>query len=96
VSRRLKAALEDLLSVTPPERRPPLEDQLALLEAAVAQKSGSGDRREPLTADRQGIGSADELQVPRVSLIDADESGNDLGPVGAASSAVADQVHRGH
>jgi uncharacterized membrane protein len=94
VSRRLKAALEDLLSVAPPERRPPLEDQLALLEAAAAQKSGSGDRREPLTADMQGIGSAEELQVPRVALIGADETGNDRGPVGAASPAGADQPPR--
>jgi uncharacterized membrane protein len=94
ISRRLTAALEDLLSVAPLERRPPLERQRTLLEAAVAEKSGSGGQREPLTADMQGIGSADELQVPRLSLIGVDATGNDCGPVGAASSAGADQPPR--
>jgi uncharacterized membrane protein len=95
ISRRLTAALEDLLSVAPLERRPPLERQRTLLEAAVAETSSSGDRREPLTADMQGIGSADELQVPRVSLIGENKTGNNFGPDGAASSAGADQLDRG-
>ncbi|MEJ7741135.1 MAG: DUF2254 family protein [Nocardioidaceae bacterium] len=40
VSRRLKAALDDLLTVAPPERRPALEHQLALL-------GRTGFRRSP-------------------------------------------------
>lgn len=39
IARRLKAALDDLLSVAPPQRHPPLERQLALLAAAAAGKS---------------------------------------------------------
>ncbi len=35
-TRRLKAALEDLLTVAPADRRAPLERQLELLDAAVA------------------------------------------------------------
>ncbi|MBA2520385.1 MAG: DUF2254 domain-containing protein, partial [Chloroflexia bacterium] len=87
VSRRLKAALEDLLSVAPPERRAPLERQLALLEAAVATASGSAELSRSLTADRQGIGSADELQVPRLSLIGSDKSKRSDRAAAAAATA---------
>ncbi len=87
VTRRLKVALEDLLSFAPPERRAPLEPQLALLEAAVATASGSAEPIRSLTADRQGIGSADELQVPRLSLIDSDTSERSDRAAVAASTA---------
>ena len=61
VSRRLEAALKDLLTV-PPDRRPALEHQLALLRssAAVAALDDS-DRKAALVPDPSGIGSAADL-----------------------------------
>jgi uncharacterized membrane protein len=75
ITRRLKAALEDLLTVAPSDRRPPLERQLELLEAAAAANDEPGDDHVPITADRQGIGSAAELQLPRLILIGGDRTG---------------------
>jgi uncharacterized membrane protein len=65
VSRRMKAALDDLLSVAPPERRPALERQLALLDelASVAAHSPA-DREGAMDPDAAGIGSADRLVTP--------------------------------
>lgn len=63
ITRRLKAALEDLLAVAPPERRPPLERQLRLLEAAEAESDAPRDADSQIPADRQGIGSSRELQT---------------------------------
>lgn len=62
VSRRLAAALSDLLLVAPPERRPALEQQYALLKerAAVAAHTGA-DRRTALEPDPSGLGSACDL-----------------------------------
>jgi uncharacterized membrane protein len=57
VSRRLTAAFDDLLGIAPPERRPAVERQRDLLEAAhgeVHQRGGDGSF--DLRADRQGIG----------------------------------------
>jgi uncharacterized membrane protein len=66
VARRLFAALEDLLAVAPAERRPPLERQRDLLEAAV--EDAYDDAREAAAArmpDVQGIGSgADVATAP--------------------------------
>jgi uncharacterized membrane protein len=59
VSRRLIAALDDLLTVAPPDRRAALEQQLALLCGEVDE--GAHDDRArafALTADVQGIGVA--------------------------------------
>jgi uncharacterized membrane protein len=59
VSRRLKSALNDLLTVAPPERVPILEEQLELLESAT--KSLMVDERDvrmALREDREGIGAA--------------------------------------
>ena len=68
VTRRLVAALEDLRTVAPPERRPPLERELRLLTAAVHRHyDDENDARAALTADSQGIGSGldlDGLEVP--------------------------------
>lgn len=61
VARRLKSALADLLSVAAPERRAPLERQLAMLEALFAAASTSEDRAVGLVADPSGIGSAVDL-----------------------------------
>ncbi|MFD8246612.1 DUF2254 family protein [Nocardia sp. NPDC059691] len=61
-SRRLRAALEDLLTVAPPERHPPLERQLDVLVAAVHRSyDDQRDRRAALVADQQGIGSGADL-----------------------------------
>jgi uncharacterized membrane protein len=59
VSRRLYAALGDLMEVAPPERRPPLEEQHELLTAAVDRLELDGrDLRSAKTPDRQGFGSS--------------------------------------
>lgn len=59
VARRLRSALDDLLAVAPPERRPPLEEQRSLLDAAAAEALGD-DREVDLntSSDGQGIGRA--------------------------------------
>jgi uncharacterized membrane protein len=59
VARRLKAALIDLMSVAPAERRPVLEQQLSLLESATT--SSFHDERDARIAsqpDERGIGAA--------------------------------------
>lgn len=57
VTRRMRAALEDLVGMVPEERRGPLREQLSLLEQAVERKTDDTRVREfALTADRQGIG----------------------------------------
>lgn len=63
VTRRLKAALDDLLTVAPADRRAPLERQLDLLDAAVAANDWpEAERSDGLESDTQGIGSARELR----------------------------------
>jgi uncharacterized membrane protein len=65
VARRLRAALEDLLTVAPAERRPPLERQLALLEAGVRRSyEDDADMRTALVPDMQGIGSGPDVMEP--------------------------------
>ncbi len=57
VSRRLRAALEDLRDHVPDDRRPPVEEQLSLLDDAVADVRGAGWRPEAITSpDPLGIG----------------------------------------
>jgi uncharacterized membrane protein len=63
VVRRLKDAVEDLLTVAPLERRAPLERQLDLLQAAVAKNDWLDADRPDVSSDRQGIGSAKELRT---------------------------------
>ncbi len=59
VSRRLGAALEDLLLVAPPERRAPLQLQLDLLgETSSRAALTATDREAAVVADVSGIGSA--------------------------------------
>jgi len=58
IPRRIRSAIEDLLEIAPPDRRPPLERQLKLLEAQVDQEYDADEQIERAnTADRQGIGS---------------------------------------
>jgi uncharacterized membrane protein len=65
VARRLRAALEDLIGVAPPERRPPLDRQLELLEAAVRRSyEDEADVRAALVPDMQGIGSGPDVMAP--------------------------------
>lgn len=57
VARRLRAALDDLLTISPPERRPPLKEQLQLLETAARERlSDERDRQYASRGDRSGIG----------------------------------------
>lgn len=63
VTRRLRAALEDLLTIAPADRRSPLERQLELLDAAVADNDWTDtERSDMVSGDPQGIGSARELR----------------------------------
>jgi uncharacterized membrane protein len=62
VARRLRAALEDLLAVAPPERRQPLEHQLRLLDAGVRRAfDDDADIRTAFVPDLQGIGSGPDV-----------------------------------
>jgi len=59
ISRRLLAALHDLLDVAPVERRPVLEEQVELLQQAIgALPRDQRDLDMSLTPDVQGIGVA--------------------------------------
>ncbi len=65
VSRRLSSALHDLLHIAPPERRPPLSHQLALLtELAAARSVTDTDQEQATIPDPSGLGSAKELVKP--------------------------------
>ena len=62
VTRRLRAALDDLKVVAPPERQQPLDAQIKMLESAV--RSAVDDEEEAriaLVPDRQGIGSGEDM-----------------------------------
>jgi uncharacterized membrane protein len=62
VARRLRAALEDILTVAPPARRRALERQLHLLEAGVRRAfKDDADVRTALVGDLQGIGSGPDV-----------------------------------
>jgi uncharacterized membrane protein len=65
VARRLRAALDDLRTVVSPERRPPLDRQLDLLDAAVRRAyDDAADVANALVADMQGIGSGPDVMSP--------------------------------
>jgi uncharacterized membrane protein len=69
IARRMCAALEDLMAIAPPERRPPLERQHRLLEAAVRRAyDDDEDVRAALVPDLQGIGSGPDVMVPSSAL----------------------------
>jgi len=62
VARRLRAALEDLRTVASPERRPPLDRQLKLLDQAVRRAYADDvDVDAALVPDMQGIGSGPDV-----------------------------------
>jgi uncharacterized membrane protein len=60
VNRRLRAMLEHLIAALPESRRPPLEEELALLGSAVEQGfRDEADRKRARVADYQGVGGSD-------------------------------------
>jgi uncharacterized membrane protein len=58
IPRRLAAALEDLIRLAPPDRRPPLEERLRRVHERAAQ--------DEVVADQEGIGSGADLASARV------------------------------
>lgn len=56
VVRRMRAILDDLLSVAPPRRRACLDEQLRMLDAAAAEFDWSEDRRLAGSSNPRGIG----------------------------------------
>lgn len=62
VTRRLKEALDDLMTIVPAERRAPLETQLELLAGAVAENDWPESERNQVVGDAQGIGSGKEIR----------------------------------
>jgi uncharacterized membrane protein len=57
IARRMRAALEDLLTVAPPERRGPLQQQLDQLQAgSQSALNGASDQKRALRADSRGVG----------------------------------------
>jgi uncharacterized membrane protein len=60
VDRRLRALLEHLIGELPAERRPPLEEELALLSRSVERGfSDEADRKRAAVADYQGVGGSE-------------------------------------
>jgi uncharacterized membrane protein len=75
LTRRLCAMLEDLLTVAPPDRRPPLREQLLLVQAASERSfADRADREAAVVPDQQGIGSGPD----GVSAADGAEPGSKL------------------
>jgi uncharacterized membrane protein len=66
VVRRLRAMLEDLLDMVPEERKPPLQQQLELIERAVPRSFADPEDRERASiGDYQGVGSSRETGYRR-------------------------------
>ena len=66
IARRLRAALEDIWTVAPADRRPPLERQLRLLRAHAGEElSDEEDRCAALRPDQLGIGSGPDVAWPQ-------------------------------
>ena len=60
VSRRLRAMLEHLIAILPPARHAALQQELAMLNSAVARKfPDEEDRRRANVSDYQGVGGSD-------------------------------------
>jgi uncharacterized membrane protein len=74
VTRRLRAALEDLLSAAPPDRHEPLQRQLRLLEAGVHRAFDEDEDDAAMShPDVQGIGSGPDLMQPMKKIEQFDE-----------------------
>ena len=60
VNRRLRAMLDHLIAVVPAEHRPPLQQELAMLEHAIARHFADElDRKRAGVADYQGVGRSE-------------------------------------
>jgi uncharacterized membrane protein len=60
VNRRLRAMLEHLIAVLPEVRRPPLQQELAILSGSVGRQfPDEEDRKRAGIADHQGVGGSD-------------------------------------
>jgi uncharacterized membrane protein len=71
VSRRLRAVLDDLLEVAPPDRRPALERQRTLLGVIADRVNATDADRDAATVpDPSGLGSAVELLAPSSAVRD--------------------------
>lgn len=58
VSRRIRALLNGLLQLAPPYRRPAVDNQIAMLDTAIAASHPDPDQRSiAATADPQGLGT---------------------------------------
>jgi uncharacterized membrane protein len=91
VARRMRAALLDLKAVAPPERRPPLDRQLELLDAAVRRAfEDEPDMLHALVGDMQGIGSGADV----MARSDGAGNGPANGDRGTASSPANSQAAR--
>jgi uncharacterized membrane protein len=76
VSRRLRAVLDDLLEVAPPDRRPALERQRALLGTIADRVNATdADRQAATVPDPSGLGSAVELLEPSSAVRDGSRGG---------------------
>jgi hypothetical protein len=63
VARRLRAALEDIRAIAPPDRWPALDRQVDLLTAAVKRAYGDpADVQAALVPDGLGIGSGPDAR----------------------------------
>ena len=79
VTRKLCAALQDLKTVAPPDRRAPLDRQLRLLTAAVHRAyEDDEDIAAALTPDAEGIGSG--VDVTTAVRLDAGIPSNGVRP----------------
>jgi len=57
VARRLRAALQDLLTIAPPERQVALKEQLDLLQSGIESTTGEGsDRSDFKRGNPKGLG----------------------------------------
>jgi uncharacterized membrane protein len=57
IARRMRAALEDLLTIAPAERKAPLQQQLQLLHAGLQEKHAQAiDQEHSSRADPRGLG----------------------------------------
>jgi uncharacterized membrane protein len=75
ITRRLRATLEDLKAVAPPDRHQPLDAQMEVLESAVRNEvNGEEEARFALVPDRQGIGSGDDMVARHSSSSSASRS----------------------
>jgi uncharacterized membrane protein len=84
ISRRLFAALQDLKTVAPPDRHPPLDRQLRLLTGAVHRAyADEEDVAAALTPDNEGIGSGPDVTT-NVHLEWADATRSAAHPNGRA------------